>query len=372
MLQEHFGYIADSIRVDRYRHAVGRIVRPGDRVADLGCGSGLLGLLCLQAGAAHVDFVDHGAIIEVARQTVARAGFQDRASFIVGRSQHVELPARVDVVICDHVGYFGFDYGLVPLLEDARRRFLAPGGRLIPARLTLHLAAVESESCRSIADGWMSGAVPPAFHWLRDYAINAVHPVELTRDDLVSAPAELGAIDLSADQPAFVSWTAELRMEREGTIHGLAGWFDCELAPDVRMTNSPLAAAAIARPQAFLPLAEAVHAQAGDRVNARVMARLFDHVTAWAAAFGATGLRMSQSTLGGMLLSPEDLAAADPSRVPRVSPESRARMTVLGYCDGRRSVQEIQEAVLREHPGLLPSAEEVSRFVARVLGRDTV
>lgn len=371
MLQEHLGYIADGVRLERFRTAVTHTVQPGVRVVDLGCGSGLLGLLCLQAGAAHVVFVDQGAILDVARETIGRAGLQDRASFLTARSQHLELSPPVDVVICDHVGYFGFDYGIVPLLQDARRRFLSPGGTLIPARVTLHVAAIESASCRALADGWTAEAVPSEFHWVREYAINAQHPAQLTPEHLLSRPAELGVLDLSEDQPAFLSWTAALRIERDGVVHGLAGWFDCELAPDVWMTNSPLAERPIDRPQAFLHLGDGVRVRAGDCVTATIMTRPCDHVTAWTAEFESTGERLTHSTLQGMLLSPEDLVRSDPSRVPRLSPEGRARMTVLGYCDGRRSIREIEEAVLREHPGLLPSAEAISRFVSRILGLDT-
>jgi hypothetical protein len=247
-----------------------------------------------------------------------------------------------------------------------------PAGTLIPARLALHLAAIESASCRALADGWTAEAVPCEFHWVREYAINAQHPAQLTGDSLLSGPVELGVLDLSEDQPAFLSWTAALRIERDGVVHGLAGWFDCELAQDVWMTNSPLAERPIDRPQAFLPLGDGVRVRAGDRVTATIMTRPFDRMTAWAAEFESTGERLTHSTLQGMLLSPEDLVRSDPSRVPRLSPEGRARMTVLGYCDGRRSIRDIEEAVRRDHPGLFPSADEISRFVSRILGLDTL
>ena len=58
-------------------------------------------------------------------------------------------------------------------------------------------------------------------------------------------------------------------------------------------------------------------------------------------------------------------------RVPRLSREGEARIAVLGYCDGQRTAREIEQAVLRDHPNLFPSPEEISRFVAQVLGRDT-
>ena len=72
-----------------------------------------------------------------------------------------------------------------------------------------------------------------------------------------------------------------------------------------------------------------------------------------------------------MLLAAEDLMRSRPDRVPQLSADGRARTTVLGYCDGRRTAREIEQAVLRDHPDLLPSPDEISRFVAQVLGRDT-
>jgi SAM-dependent methyltransferase len=372
MLQEHLAYVADPARLEHFRAAINTTVKQGDRVADLGSGSGVLGLLCLQAGAAHVHFVEHSAMIDVARQTIARAGCADRASFIRCRSQQVDLPEKVDVVVCDHVGYLGVDYGIVELLRDARRRFLKPDGRIIPASITLQLAAIDAERCRELTDGWQAEGVPGEFHWLRDYAVNTVHAVELKSADLVSGVAALGRIDLSADAPDFLSWTTGLRIERDGIVRGLAGWFDCELATEVWMTNSPLATKPIRRPQAFLPINEPVPVKTGDRLTATVMARPADNVTAWTVEVAATGRRFSHSTLQGMLLAPEDLVTANPARVAQPSPEGRARVSVLRYCDGRRTVREIEQAILSDHPNLFPSTAEISRFVAHVLGTDTV
>ena len=371
MLDEHLGYVADRIRLEQFQAAIAKIINPGDRVADLGCGSGVLGLLCLRAGAGRVYGIDSTTMIEVARETFSRAGWAERATFIRGHSHRVQLPEPVDVVICDHVGYFGFDYDIVHTLQDARRRLLKPGGALIPTRIRLQLGAVESENCRAKAEGWRAEGVPDEFHWLRPHTVNAKHAVELPREAVLGPPGGLGDIHLRADHPDFFSWTAELRIERDGVMHGLAGWFECELAEGVWMTNSPLADQAIHRPQAFLPIAEAVPVRAGDPVKVRVMARPADHLIAWVVDFPTTGRRFSHSTWQGLLLAPEDLMRSRPDRVPKLSREGQARITVLGYCDGRRTAREIEQAVLRDHPDLFPSPAEISRFVAQALGRDT-
>lgn len=371
MLDEHLGYVADRIRREQFQAAIVKTIKAGDHVADLGCGSGILGLLCLQAGAGRVYGIDSTTMIEVARETFSRAGWAEQAIFIRGHSHRVELPEPVDLVICDHVGYFGFDYGIVHTLQDARRRFLKPGGGLIPARLRLHLGAVESESCRAKAEGWGAEGVPAEFHWLCQHTVNAKHAVQLPPEAVLGSPARLGDIDLRADHPDFFSWTAELPIERDGMMHGLAGWFECELAEGVWMTNSPLVDRAIQRPQAFLPIDEAVPVKAGDSVKVRIMARPADHLIAWVVDFPTTGQRFSQSTWQGMLLAPEDLPRSQPDRVPCLSREGQARIAVLGYCDGHRTAREIEQSVLRDHPNLFPSPDEISRFVAQTLGRDT-
>jgi SAM-dependent methyltransferase len=370
MLKEHLDYIADVVRLESFQAAVARSVFPNSIVADLGCGSGVLGLLCLQAGAGHVYAVDESAMLEVARETLTRAGYGDRVTFIHGRAGQIELPERVEMVICDHVGYFGFDYGLIELLGDARRRFLKPGGCLIPTRLRLQLAPVSSPVCNTLAHGWQGERVPLEFHWLHDRAVNTKHSVELKQEDLIGSPVALSDIDLAVDQPDFFSWRAELRIERDGVLHGVAGWFECHLAGDAWMTNSPLADRRINRPQAFLPTGEAMPVRAGDAVHATVMARPAEQQIAWTLDLPASGKQFRHSTWQGLSLSTEQMIRANPEHVPNLSPEGRARLTVLGYCDGKRSAREIAEAVVRDHPQLFPTRDEIVHFVARVLGRD--
>jgi len=371
MLEEHLGYVADRVRLERFRAAIARVLRPGDRVADLGCGSGVLGLLCLQAGAGCVYEIESTAMLDVARETFSRANLAEQARFIRGHSHRVELPGPVHLVICDHVGYFGFDYGIIHTLADARRRFLKPGGSLIPSRIRLWVGAVESEAARDKAEGWAAEGVPEEFHWLRHDTVNTKHAVALSREALLSASTELGEIDLGVDNPEFLRWTAEISIERDGVMHGLAGWFDCELSEGIWMTNSPVAEQPIDRPQAFFPIDEAVPVQSGDEIKVTVMARPADHLIAWIAELPRSGQRFSHSTWQGLRLAPEDLMRSRPDRVPRLRREGRARMAILGYCDGQRTAREIEQAVLRDHPDLFPSRAEISAFVAQVLGRDT-
>ena len=370
-LEEHFGYLSDRVKVERYRQAIDKLVRPGNVVLDLGCGSGLLGLMALRAGAHKVFFVDEGPVIEVARRTVTEMGFGKQAAFLQANAFELELPEPVDVVLCDHVGYFGFDYGILALLADARTRFLKPTGIVVPQSIEIRLAPVESPACRGLVGQWRDGSVPGDFAWLAEAAANTKHAVRLRSNDLLAEPATLATLELGTDAAPFLSWTAEFHCSRDGMLDGVAGWFDCRLCDGLNMTNSPLAGEALDRPQAFLPLATPVSVSAGERVRATVMTRHLDNVIGWVVELPNSGQRFELTTFNGLLLDRAALSRARPDRVATLNPRGRARQIVLSYCDGKRTVSEVQQLVERDHPALFPSRQAATSFITQVRAWDT-
>jgi protein arginine N-methyltransferase 1 len=370
-LEEHHSYLSDRVKLDRYQAAVERLVRPGHVVLDLGCGTGLLGLMALRAGAAKVIFVEEGAVIEVARRTMTEAGFADQSEFLQLNSFELALSEKVDVVICDHIGYFGFDYGVLALLADARQRFLKPDGVIVPAQIELLLAPIESESSRKLVGQWQDGSIPDEFSWVGTTAANTKHSAQLEESDLLADAITLATLDLGESAEPFLSWNAEFRCARDGMLDGVAGWFDCRLADDIHMTNSPAAAESLKRPQAFLPLESPVPVSAGEHIQATVMARHQDHVIGWIIELPESGQRFAHTTFNGLLLDKEALNRAQPDRVAELNDRGRARQIVLSYCDGQRTLAEVQAMVLKEHPDLFPSAQATNSFVEQVLAWDT-
>jgi hypothetical protein len=70
-------------------------------------------------------------------------------------------------------------------------------------------------------------------------------------------------------------------------------------------------------------------------------------------------------------LDKEALNRAQPGRVAKLNDRGRARQIVLSYCDGQRTLAEVQATVLKEHPNLFPSAQATHSFVEQVLAWDT-
>jgi SAM-dependent methyltransferase len=307
-LDEHFDYLSDRVKREQYQAAIEQLVRPGHIVLDLGCGTGLLGLMALRAGARKVLFVEEGVIIEVARQTVAEAGFADKAEFFKANSFKLELPERADVILCDHVGYFGFDYGILELLADARQRFLKPDGVIVPGEIELKLAPVESETCRKLVGQWRDGSVPDEYSWLATAAANTKHGIQFEGKELLADAATLAMLEFGTEAPPYLSWSAEFNCARDGTLDGVAGWFDCRLTDDIHMTNSPASEEHVDRPQAFFPLDAPVIVKAGDRILVTVMARHKDHVIGWVVDLPDAGKRFAHTTFNGLLLDSEALS----------------------------------------------------------------
>ncbi len=272
LLGEHRGYLADASRLRAFDRAIQHVVSPGDAVLDLGSGTGVLGLLALRAGARHVYAVDGSAMAAVARGVMRDNDAADRVTVVRAHSQTVTLPEAVDVVLADQLGAFGVEAGLCEAFADARRRHLAPDGTLVPGRVDLVLAPVESPERWAEVAFWDDAPLGIDLRSVAPLARNVRYFTTAAPGDLLGGAATVASVDPGHAAALPVTGRVELAIERPGTLHGLAGWFEAELAPGVVLTNSPLAADRIDRSHVFLPIEAPVPVHPGHRVRATMVA----------------------------------------------------------------------------------------------------
>lgn len=366
VIDEHRQYLEDGVRVGAFSRAIGESVRPGDVVLDLGSGTAIQSLLACRAGARRVYAVDSGSIVALAREIVAANGFAERVTFVRGVSTRVSLPEKVDVITGDQIGRFGFEAGLLEYFADARDRFLKPGGRIVPRSVALEIAALELPELWARVAFWTARPAGFDFSPVEGIAVNTGYPAAAAPSNVVSSVLPVATVDLATATVAPMRVAGELRVARDGVVHGLGGWFTAQLSESATMTNSPLAAQRINRAHVFLPLAEPLPVSAGATLSISVHILPSDHIISW--SIGGNGRRrLHQSTLRGMLLASDDLAKSQPGFKPRLTPWGAARRTVLALCDGQRPVAEIESALQSAYPSLFRSRDEAAVFVAEVI-----
>lgn len=370
IIDEHREYLDDAVRMDAFRRAVRERVRPGDVVVDLGAGTGILGLMACQAGAARVYAIERTSLIGVARQIAVANAFGDRIIHLQASSELVDLPERADGVVTDQIGHFGFEAGLFEMVADARR-FLKLEGWAIPGAVDLVIAAVEDPDVRERLAFWsrplQSLDLSPAAEWAR----NTGYPRHLAPEQLLGSPVRASQIDLIKGSPDPIELRETLPIERTGSLDGIAGWFDAVLSPQVRLSNGPGAQPRLRRRNLVLPLPEPMPVRQGDHAEVRIQIRPADLIVSWWASIrtAAGEKRVSQSTLRGMLMTADDLRRVSPASKPRLTERGLARQTVLALCDGERDLSVIEREVFARHRSLFRSPVEASVFVAEVVSR---
>ncbi len=348
-LHDYGRMTTDKVRVDAYSRAMKAAIKPGDVVVDLGAGAGYFSILACKLGAKKVYAIEPEDSIWVAKATAKELGYEDRVECIQAYSTDIDLPEKADMIVSDLRGGLSVFFGNVSSVRDARARFLRPGGALLPLRDTLHVALVESASVAH----WVFGPWTTElgeFGFAHKLTANTFHrpPTELlTESCLVSDSPAWATVDYHA-ATAHQQWGGKisLAVNRDASAHGLAIWFDAEIAPGIGFSNRPL------RPDSaystfFLPFESALPVKCGEILATHLQAT--DDGTTWAwEVQGANGSR-KQATLGGQVPLPDILGRISGTFRPFRRREDRAADRAKSLCDGTRSLREIAEIVTVEN-----------------------
>lgn len=367
--------VADDIRTNAYAEALKREIKAGDVVADIGTGPGILSLLACRYGAKRVYAFEPSGIIELAREIAAANGFADRIQFISKKSTDSSLPERVNTIVSDVRGILPFfDQSLVSLI-DARERFLAPGGRMIPQSDTVWIAGVNApELHRESLQPWSGRPYGFDMSAACVRTTNSVGQCFLTSTDQLSLePRCLATLDYAAleqtDLCATVSWTVEHALQ----VHGVVVWFDSVLADGVTFSNRP-GAPRLIYSQAFFPWPEALEVSPGDTVTVTISARLVGQEYVWlwdtqlVSKNSPNGAKppFRQSTFIASDLSIADLRTSASRFQPRLNEEGRIHRRVLSLMEGEMSLQAISRELVKDFPGRFKRWQDAFNLVASI------
>ena len=237
----HFTIVGDAARNAAYEAAIGRAVRPGCLVLEIGAGTGLLAMMAARAGARVVTCEADPAVASAARDVVAANGLSDRIQVVSKPSGELDLDAdlggRADILLSEIVSNNVVGQGVIASHAGAAH-LLRPGARVIPAAATVRVALASFRPPVDRRMGEVAGFDLSAFNRLerpyREISTGSPHlqvlsrPADLLTLDLARA-AEFRPfgreVTLTALEPganAFVQWM-RLDLDGEGAYENAPG-----------------------------------------------------------------------------------------------------------------------------------------------------
>lgn len=359
-LHDYGSMIADTVRFNAYAEAIARAVRPNDVVLEIGCGPGIFAFIACRAGARKVYAIEREEIIHFAREIASANGFSDRIEFIHADSCMAELPEQAAVIISDVRGCLPLFDHAIRTVGDARQRFLAPGGRLIPQRDILKAAVVETpEFYSELIAPWRYSVPGMDLCKALSSVLQNSYSLKLKREQILSEPQSWCILDYQGGICERASAELDFRSTRAGTAYGVCIWFDTELFEGIGFSSGPNNGATIYG-QVFLPWMEPVNLAESQEIHIVLQADLVgsDYVWRWEtqtrAADSGRPIDFRQSTFQGAIFSGESLQRRTTDYVPTLSATGKADLYLLQAMNGKTSLQQMAEAAAARFPKIFP------------------
>lgn len=372
-LQYHQWLLTDRNRTCGYLDAIKKTVKRGDVVLDIGAGSGILSFFACVAGASKVYAVEQSDIVDLARVLSEANGFGDRIEFLHDRSQNIKLAETVDVMVTDTGASFGLQDGTLGSLLDARRRFLKPGGKILPESVDLFVSPVGISDAQSL-DVWNRDRFGLDLSAVRQFAASTNYQVSLNRDDVLASPKLVINVEFQRAETPYVEGQSVSVIERNGAMNGIGAWMAVNLVPGISFTNSPINPT-VDWARSFFPIETPVAVRAGDGVKTKISTydgkewRWQVEITDGAAADAPIKAKFDHSTLGSFPIRPEQLKKKLPQYAPKLSRKGEAEAYVLSAFDGKRTAKELVEEISSRFADCFPTKTAAAEFVSKVIER---
>ena len=268
-IEYHRTLIADQVRNEAFFAALKAAIVPGQSVvADIGAGTGLLGLMASKLGAKDVFLFETAEVAGVAA-AVLKANKAKRCHLIPCHSTEFQDKLAVDIVVSETLGNYALEENIIATLGDARRRFLKPGGKIIPDRVIQYVAPVVSPRIDTELRAWervghdLDLAIAQTMS-LNNAYVRALQPAEIL--DGCRSAMVWDEVDLTSEMKSKRRGDAEWRLPRPAKIYGFATWWKVELVPGIGFSTGPLSPRTHWE-QLYFPLLAPIDAAASDVIG---------------------------------------------------------------------------------------------------------
>ncbi|KAI1382194.1 protein arginine N-methyltransferase 1 [Hypoxylon crocopeplum] len=243
----HEEMLKDEVRTKSYMNAIvqNKHLFKDKVVLDVGCGTAILSMFAVRAGAKHVIGVDMSTIIFKAREIVKVNGMADKITLIQGKMEEIELPfPKVDIIISEWMGYFLLYESMLDTVLYARDKFLVKGGLIFPDKATIFACGIEDGEYKDEKIGFWDNVYGFDYTPLKETALAEplVDTVEVKA--AVTDPTAVLTLDLYTCSTADLAFSIPFKLtcRRDDFIHALVAWFDIDFTAchkPIRFSTGP-------------------------------------------------------------------------------------------------------------------------------------
>lgn len=280
-IEYHRTLIADRVRNRALLAALHAVIKKGETVvADIGAGTGLIGLMAARLGAKDVYLYEMAEVAGVAAEILKKNRVRN-CHLMPCSSLDMVDPPRVDVVISETLGNYAFEENMIETLNDARERHLKSGGTMIPARVRQFVAPVISRRFDDELAAWGEVGsdldIPMDLAFAEGMSRNNVYVRKLLPDDLLDAGASAVAWDVvdfasarhnASNRKGEGAWP----LTTEHTVFGFGVWWVADLVEGVTLSTAPDAPGTHWE-QLYFPLLTPVSCKPGDTLKVALRSR---------------------------------------------------------------------------------------------------
>ncbi len=288
-IEYHRTLIADRVRNDAFFRALGAVIRKGETiVADIGAGTGLLGLMAMTLGAREVYLYEAAEVAGVAAR-VLKANRAKNCHLIPCHSTEMQDPPPVDVVVSETLGNYPFEENVIATLNDARARFLNPGGVIIPAAIRQFVAPVVGDRVARELAVWDEVGHGLDFSAAKAMSLNNIYVRTILPEELLEngRSAQMwDEADFSRSNRPARHGEARWLPREPATVFGFATWWTASLGPGVSLSTAPDAPRTHWE-QLYFPLLRPLAARPGEMITLSLRSRSSEQAgthIAWEAA----------------------------------------------------------------------------------------
>lgn len=241
----HVPMMNDRRRNDAYFAALQRAVTPESHVLEIGTGSGLLAMMAAKIGARKVTTCEAvPEIAETAQAIVAENGFTPPVTVIPKISSKLkigkDMDEPADLLVSEILSSEFLGEGVLSSIEDAKRRLLKPGARIIPERGSIQFALFGGTDIeKNIRVDEVYGFDLSKFNRLvasKQYIERSDLGIELLTDKATAFFFDFVTTDRF---PSEETREIELEVKKAGRCCGIIQWIRLEMYDDIVFENHP-------------------------------------------------------------------------------------------------------------------------------------